>query len=227
MNGWKIHVACAVSLLAAAPATGASLESREKVAKKACLVGDVSKGTEILADLYVRTDDPVYIYNQGRCFEQNGKNDQAVLRFKEYLRKDKGIDSAARDAVLKKIEELQPGNDSKPQPPAPEPAANVRASEPASPKLQTAPVAPSPEPGSSEAPLLGTLPVEASRPGVDTLAVSTPPSSTGDTPPIYKRWWFLSGVGAVVVGGVVTAILLTRGGAAQSPACDGAGICVP
>jgi len=58
------------------------VENREKAAKKACLLGEVTKGAEILADLYVETNNPVYIYNQGRCFEQNGKNDQAVLRFK-------------------------------------------------------------------------------------------------------------------------------------------------
>jgi len=35
---------------------GADLESRERAAKKACLLGDVDKGAEILADLYVDTD---------------------------------------------------------------------------------------------------------------------------------------------------------------------------
>ena len=37
----------------------------EKAAKKACAVGDFQKGVDILADLFVETDDPGWIYNQG------------------------------------------------------------------------------------------------------------------------------------------------------------------
>lgn len=33
----------------------------EKIAKKACAVGDFRKGVEILADLYVETNDQTYI----------------------------------------------------------------------------------------------------------------------------------------------------------------------
>lgn len=82
MKIWKVMVASASLLIAASNAMGANAESKERVAKKACLVGDVEKGVSILADLYVDTNDPAYIWNQGRCFEQNGKHDQAVLRFK-------------------------------------------------------------------------------------------------------------------------------------------------
>ena len=51
------------------------------------MLGDSKKGVEILADLYLNTNDPNYIYNQGRCFEQNGENEKAILRFQEYQRK--------------------------------------------------------------------------------------------------------------------------------------------
>ena len=57
MNGLKISLAGAVLLLAAPSALGANVESKERAAKKACLVGDVDKGAEILADLYVDTND--------------------------------------------------------------------------------------------------------------------------------------------------------------------------
>src|SRR5664279_5213477 len=107
MNGLIISLAGAVLLLAAPSAMGASIESRERAAKKACLLGDVDKGAEILADLYVETNDVGYIYNSARCLEQNGKNAQSALRFKEYLRKAKNLSQADTDAVLKKIDELQ------------------------------------------------------------------------------------------------------------------------
>jgi hypothetical protein len=60
---------------------------RERAAKKACLNGDPAKGIELLTDLYVDTNDAVYIYNQGRCYEQNNRCEDAIVRFREYLRK--------------------------------------------------------------------------------------------------------------------------------------------
>lgn len=59
----------------------------EKAAKKACITGDVRKGIDLLGDLYVETNDATYIFNQGRCFEQNHHWRDSVDRFKEYLRK--------------------------------------------------------------------------------------------------------------------------------------------
>lgn len=59
----------------------------EKAAKKACITGDVRKGIDLLGDLYVETNDATYVYNQGRCFQQNHRWEEAVDRFQEYLRK--------------------------------------------------------------------------------------------------------------------------------------------
>jgi hypothetical protein len=55
----------------------------EKAAKKACIIGDVRKGIDLLGDLYVETNDATYIFNQGRCFEQNHHWRDSVDRFKE------------------------------------------------------------------------------------------------------------------------------------------------
>lgn len=212
MNGLKISLAGAVLLLAAPSALGANVESKERAAKKACLVGDVDKGAEILADLYVDTNDATYIYNSGRCFEQNGKNDQAVLRFKEYLRKAKNLSPAESDAVLKKIDELQG-------------AAGKH-------EAETAPV-PAPVAPSSAAPAMApasAVPASAAvatQPDPLGIAQSSPPPEPQESPPVYKRWWFWTGIGAVVAGGVVTGVLLSKKSAPKSPACDGLGTCVP
>src|SRR4051812_26823182 len=61
-------------------------EQREADARKACAAGHVEEGIEILADLYAGYSHPNYIYNQGRCYQENGKGEQAVARFREYLR---------------------------------------------------------------------------------------------------------------------------------------------
>ena len=68
-----------------------SREAKERAAKKACLTGDTVKGVEILADLFIDTGDLTYIFNQGRCFEQNRHYDDAVGRFREYLVKGAGL----------------------------------------------------------------------------------------------------------------------------------------
>jgi len=40
---------------------------------------------DLLAQLFVETGDVNYIYNQGRCYEQNGKFGEAILRFREFF----------------------------------------------------------------------------------------------------------------------------------------------
>jgi len=74
-------------------------ENPEKEAKKACAAGDHAKGVEILADLYVQTNDATFIFNQGRCYEQNHQWTRAIDRFREFLLKAAdGSPDASADA---------------------------------------------------------------------------------------------------------------------------------
>ncbi len=73
-------------VLMAGPALGASRRAQEKTARKACLTGDYAKGVAILADLFVETRQSIYIYNQGRCYEQNRRYGDAIAQFEEYVR---------------------------------------------------------------------------------------------------------------------------------------------
>ena len=63
-------------------------ENKERAAKTACLSGDTAKGVALLAELFVSTRDVIYLFNQGRCFEQNGQYKEAIVRFREYQRKN-------------------------------------------------------------------------------------------------------------------------------------------
>jgi hypothetical protein len=102
-------------------------------------VGDVATGIELLGDLYVATDDPVYIHNQGRCYQQNGQPEKAIPRFEEYLRKATDITSSERATVDGYISECHAKLDrahlaqepSQPQIPAPPAVESVQAKEPA------------------------------------------------------------------------------------------------
>jgi hypothetical protein len=83
------------------------LERQIAEARKACLTGDYQKGIDILSDLFIKTKGANYIYNQGRCLEQNARYEDAVLRFEEYLRLTKGSDSKERGEADEHIAECQ------------------------------------------------------------------------------------------------------------------------
>jgi hypothetical protein len=69
----------------AAPAR--PVDPRESKARAACAAGNVDKGISILEDIYEETGDNNALYNQGRCFQLNGRNKEALDRFKEYRRR--------------------------------------------------------------------------------------------------------------------------------------------
>jgi TolA-binding protein len=76
---------------ASAPTGASGIEAKEKAAMKACLTGDAASGVAILTDLFIETKDTTYLFNQGRCFEQNRQYEEAVGRFREYLIKTKDL----------------------------------------------------------------------------------------------------------------------------------------
>jgi hypothetical protein len=125
-----------------------STKAQEKSAKKACAAGDFRKGVEILAELYVETNDVNHIFNQGRCYEQNHQWESAIDRFREYLRKNKGsaTEQAEAERHLADCESFQQKEEAKLAPQAvvvPPPA----------PVVQVAPAA-VPEPAPAPAPVI-------------------------------------------------------------------------
>jgi hypothetical protein len=102
-----LWVPAALLLGSASVAEGAQTgrAAKERSAKKSCLAGDPAKGVEILAELYVETNDVTYLFNQGRCFEQNRRYEDAIARFREYLMKgETTLSDADRAAAKKHIE---------------------------------------------------------------------------------------------------------------------------
>jgi tetratricopeptide (TPR) repeat protein len=119
----KSVITVAVLLFAVAPASAASRQAQERLARKACLNGDYAKGVSLLSDLFVDTQDPTYIFNQGRCLEQNRRYEEAAARFEEYLRvADAKLTPEDRAAAEKHISDCKsklpkPPSDSPVQPP--------------------------------------------------------------------------------------------------------------
>jgi len=72
--------------LQASEAAAQQEDPRPRAALGACAAGDVKKGIAILAELYAETRNPSFVFNQARCYQQNGELEAARLRFDEYLR---------------------------------------------------------------------------------------------------------------------------------------------
>ena len=97
-------VVCATAVLACASgAFGQVPDPRETRARKDCLSGRVESGVALLAEVFIDTKNPNLIYNQARCFEQNGRGAEAITRFREYLRLAKNLTAEEKSEVDRHI----------------------------------------------------------------------------------------------------------------------------
>jgi hypothetical protein len=174
----------------ARPSAAAREQVREREAKKACLSGDYQKGVSILAELYVETDDPVFLHNQGRCYEQNVRYVEAAERFREYLRKAPKLTREERAQVDQHIADCE--------------AAAARNQARGGTESPTAPAQPA-----QVSPQVGLVPLGSAQTVVqptDSTTVVPPPSSQ---PTTGRSWhhtaqWVATGVGVAFLGlGVV------------------------
>ncbi len=99
----RIGVGLVLSCLLVAPLVQASesaQDPRVAEARTACMAGETQKGIRLLAELYTASEDPIWIFNQARCYHQNAQPALALARFQEFLRKSKGGpgDEDVRDA---------------------------------------------------------------------------------------------------------------------------------
>jgi hypothetical protein len=135
-RGWPLLFTLAF-LVAPPAAQAGGRENKERAAKTACLAGDYAKGVALLAELYVSSNNDVtYLFNQGRCFEQNGKYEEAIARFREYQLKNSEAGNAPDESVDKHIATCQTLLDKQ------RPAAQTAAAAPA--PASAAPVASAP-----------------------------------------------------------------------------------
>lgn len=91
----------------AEPAPPLSHDPRAAEARRACAAGQVERGVELLASIIASTGDPNAVYNQARCYQQNDRHEEAISRFREYLRLAPGEDPAEVRRVETFIRELE------------------------------------------------------------------------------------------------------------------------
>jgi hypothetical protein len=194
---------------------------------------------------YVAWPDPAFLFNIGQCLRKLDRNAEALDFFQQYLKKAPA-DDPNRPQVEARIRNIEAGLSADEDPfakgegskaaPAAAPApARTPAAAPAPAPTPPPAVPPAPFPGTPAAsvpapppaapvpPLPTPTPTPAPEPvaapaqpaGVDLTAAATPPE---EPTPIFKTWWFWTGVGAVVVAGAVTAVVLaSRGGGTSVP----------
>jgi hypothetical protein len=183
----------AVVLSAAAPAPAlaqpaaptATSRQKEMQARKAFAAGEWKQALALFADLYAETLHPVYLRNIGRCHQKLRDPDRAIDAFRDYLAKNKKVTADERTEIQGYIKEME----------------TLRAELSQQNEAPSLPASPGPT-----GPDLSPRPPVPPGPAVE---VSTVPEPAADTP-IYKRWWFWTGVGVVVVGGVVAAVAISR-----------------
>ena len=200
---------CWLAILAwrVSPAFGGEKDPRAVQAQKDCLSGKTDSGVALLAELYAENHNPNFIYNQARCYEQAARPEDALNRFREYLRVAKNLPASERADVEKHMEECR--------------ALAAEQEHAREVKAAAIPLTP---PAAVAAPAPSLLP-EAARPeavqSAAGLELTAPPQPTESTP-IYGKWWFWTGIVAVVAGGVTAYFLATHH--STETYCSGASI---
>jgi hypothetical protein len=101
-------LALAMPLLVVSTAFAQDKDPRETEARKDCLTGKYEAGAALLAELFTETSNPNFIYNQARCYEQNARPDEAIQRFREFLRIARDLSAEEKKEVENHIAECRP-----------------------------------------------------------------------------------------------------------------------
>jgi tetratricopeptide (TPR) repeat protein len=172
---------------------------------------------------YLAKPDPSFLYNIAQCHRLMGDKAEALKFYRRYL---KDAPAAPNREVAEKhnkdLEAALAAGTPTPAPASP-PAAPAPAGSPMPPPAAGAPM-PAPRPAAPPATNLALAappPSASDAPSGGTLAAAPQGSRKDDNQPIYAKWWFWTGVGAVVVGGVLLALSANK----SDPSCPAGRSC--
>jgi tetratricopeptide (TPR) repeat protein len=139
---------------------------------------------------YEQKADPVFLYNIGQAYRQLGAHDKALFFYRRYL--GTAADAPNRLEVEQWVVELEALV-----------AAEERARTPAPPEPLSSPAAPS-------------------LPSAPPAAVVGPDVEAREAPrgALWQRWWFWAGVGGLVAGGIVAALLVSSNKSDRPPGTE-------
>jgi tetratricopeptide (TPR) repeat protein len=227
--------ALAITAVLAVPAWGAEGDKAAamahfEAANRLYDIHEYAKALEEYKAAYLAKPDAAFLFNVGQCYRKLGRRVQALEFYQEYLKKAPP-DDPSRPYVEARIRDTDTGdifegNTSTrsatqpiqaPPPPLVQPTPLPAEVQPvAETEIETATQQPpsavdSPVGQPSPAPSLppSAESVTAKSAGLDLTAVQ-PAEPVSASTPFYKTWWFWTGVGAAVVAGTVTAILISK-----------------
>jgi hypothetical protein len=187
-----------------------------ETATRLCDLREYSKALDEYKAAYLARPDPAFLFNIGQCFRKLGNTASALDFYQQYLKKtpDEDPNRAQAEARIHDIE-IERASDDDPFARPDEMATRLPEPKAAPAPLHELPSPPQEVSASALVPLPAVPavlpPPAAIRPARLDLTASQP-RDEDVSPPIYRTWWFWTGVGAVVVAGTVTAILLAKGG---------------
>lgn len=208
--GAALVVASLLSVSTRAAGAGVDDEKEaRRLFERAELSFNVGKFAEALTDYqsaYEAKPLPGFLFNIAQCYRNMGNFERARFFFRRYLALDPHAPNHRRVDEL--IAEMSRQLEATP--------AETAAGSPAAPTTSPSPVEPSSSEAAGTSSTAGSLPTLAAPTGTSTstsaplvtVAATAPAPKPGR--PVWKRWWFWTGVAAVVVGGGVAAFLLTR-----------------
>jgi tetratricopeptide (TPR) repeat protein len=197
-------VVCAATPVRADDASDAKVHYQKATAHYA--VGEYKEAAGEYEAAYKAKQDPALLYNAAQSHRLAGDNQKALLLYRNIVKlhptSKYAIESKDR---IDKLEQAIATTQSPPNQPAPVDGNAPAASAPVQPLVPAttpgAPPAAAPPPAVPPAPPPGASPA---------ATLTTAPPSNGEAP-VYTKGWFWAVIGAVVVGGVVTAVVLSGG----------------
>jgi tetratricopeptide (TPR) repeat protein len=184
-------------------------------------LGDFPKAIERYKKAFELKPDAVFLYNIAQAYRLSNDFTQALFFYKSFLRNLPNAPN--REEVENRIKEMD------------EAQAKQKATANAPPIGPVAPGGSIPDDSGANTDLGTTEPGDGSSTGVpdpadvgaasdagqqhDTPTGTGPVDSGGGKKPIYKKWWFWAGVGAVAVG-TVAIIAVSSGGGGGAPGGD-------
>jgi tetratricopeptide (TPR) repeat protein len=231
---WAVAFGAVCSVLASPTVAGESdkvvARAHYETASRLYEIREYADALKEYKAAYVAKPDPAFLFNIGQCYRKMGKNAEAVDFFQQFLKKAPP-DDPNRALVEARIRNIEAGvsaeydpfdhtGDVQAQPPVmkaqPIPTPKpVPTPVPVPPPTAKAQPGPPPEPilpADRPSPQLSATPQHALQPAGLDLTAAAPAKEDTASSPIYEKWWFWTGVGAVVVAGTVTAIAFSSSG---------------
>lgn len=200
-------------VLARAPSVAAAAADEDKVLAKQHFESgarhfDLSEWEQALLEFkeaYRLKPDPTFLYNIAQCHRKLGNLDEALTFYRTYLRR--APDARNRNEVERRIADLEADRQKKL-------SESDRGRSMAETGSGQAAIT-SPALSAATAPDVAARGPSPAAPSFENrIDVTQPMPAQGGAQPatsIFARSWFWTAVGAVVVGGVTTVVLLTRG----------------